>query len=90
MPSTPDRNKFSGQDPSQFRAGAGGSPPGETPEPAPSIIVGLSPGLGERLPDEFVDEPLAGARTEHEIRWARRSARALDSARRRGTASQLL
>ena len=59
--------KFSDHDPSQVPDGAGGSPSGELSAPPPSIIDGLSPGLRERLPDELVDELLAGARTEQEI-----------------------
>ncbi len=53
--------------PSRSRAGAGGSPPGETPAPPRSGLDGLSPGLREQLPDALIDELLAGAQTEQEI-----------------------
>ena len=59
--------RFSDQDPSQVPDGAGGSPSGEPPAPPRSGLDGLSPGLREQLPDELVDELLAGARTEEEI-----------------------
>ena len=67
MSAMTDKKKFSDQDPSQSRAGAGGSSNGETTAPPPRIIDGLALGLRERLPDAVVDELLAGARTEQEI-----------------------
>jgi len=67
MPSTTDKNKFPDRERSQVLEGVGGSPLGETTAPPRSVIDGLSPGLREQLPDELVDELLAGARTEQEI-----------------------
>jgi hypothetical protein len=67
MPFTTDKNEFPDRARSQVLDGAGGSPSGETTAPPQSIIDGLSPGLREQLPDELVDELLAGARTEEEI-----------------------
>src|ERR1700722_6541835 len=64
---TTDKKKFSDQGSSQSRAGAGGSPDGETPAPPRRVIDGLPSGLRERLPDALVDELLAGAQTEQEI-----------------------
>src|ERR1700687_6225146 len=47
--------------------GAGGEPPGETPA-TPSEILGQVPDdIRRKLPDDVVDELLAGARTEEEI-----------------------
>jgi putative transposase len=67
MPSTTDKNKFSDQDASQNLGGAGGSPIGETTAPPPSSRERLSSGVRDRLPDDLIDELLAGARSEEEI-----------------------
>lgn len=49
------------------REGAGGEPPGETPA-TPSEILGQVPDdIRQKLPDDVVDELLAGAQTEEEI-----------------------
>jgi putative transposase len=47
--------------------GAGGEPPGETPATPSEILERLPDDLRRKLPDEVVDELLAGARTEEEI-----------------------
>ncbi len=49
------------------RYGAGDSPLGEAPASSPGILEGLPDEMREKLPDELVDELLAGARTEEEI-----------------------
>jgi putative transposase len=68
MPTITDKkNKFSDRDASLTQAGAGGSPSGEAPVPPRSARERLPSGLRERLPDELVDELLAGARSEEEI-----------------------
>src|SRR5450631_3236497 len=67
MPAITEKKKFSDQDPSQSRVGAGGSPSGEAMAPPRSGLDGLSSGLREQLPDALIDELLAGARTEDEI-----------------------
>ena len=67
MPSTTDKNKFSDQDASQNLRGAGGSPIGETTAPPPSSHKRSSSGLRGQLPDELIDELLAGASSEEEI-----------------------
>ena len=64
MPTITDQTEFSDQDPSQSQAGAGGSPQGESPAPPRSRRKRSSSGLREQLPDELIDELLAGARTE--------------------------
>ena len=48
------------------RDGAGGEPPGE-PAPPPGILDRVPDDLRRQLPDDVVDELLAGARTEEEI-----------------------
>src|ERR1700681_347899 len=67
MPTITDKTEFSDQDASLTQAGAGGSPPGESPAPPRSRRKRVSSGLREQLPDELIDELLAGARTEDEI-----------------------
>jgi putative transposase len=67
MPAITDKKNLSDQGPSQSGAGAGGSPPGETPAPPRSGLDGLSSGLRERLSDALIDELLAGSRSEEEI-----------------------
>ena len=49
------------------RYGAGDSPPGEATAPPPGILDGVPDDIRRQLPDEVVDELLAGARTEEEI-----------------------
>jgi putative transposase len=66
MPST--KEKYSSQ---RARvpdlSGAGGEPLGEPPAPPPGILDRVPDDLRHQLPDEVVDELLAGARTEEEI-----------------------
>ena len=62
-----DKTEFSEQDPSQSQAGAGGSPQGEPPAPPRSRRKRSGWGLREQLPDELIDELLAGARTEEQL-----------------------
>jgi putative transposase len=52
---------------SQHRVGAGGEPPGEPTAPPSGILDQMSDEIRRTLPDEVVDELLAGARTEQEI-----------------------
>jgi putative transposase len=52
---------------SQHRVGAGGEPSGETPAPSSGILDQMPDEIRRKLPDEVVDELLAGARTEEEI-----------------------
>jgi 6-phosphogluconolactonase len=47
--------------------GAGGEPLGETPATPSEILSGVPDDLRGKLPDDVVDELLAGARTEEEI-----------------------
>jgi putative transposase len=47
--------------------GAGGEPSGETPATPSGILDSVSDDLRGKLPDEVVDQLLAGARTEEEI-----------------------
>jgi putative transposase len=47
--------------------GAGGEPPGETPATPSEILSDMPDDLRGKLPDDVVDELLAGARTEEEI-----------------------
>src|SRR5437764_726326 len=49
------------------RGGAGREPLGEPPAPPPGILDGVPDEIRRQLPDEVVDELLAGARTEEEI-----------------------
>jgi putative transposase len=49
------------------RSGVGGEPLGELPTPPPGILEGVPDDLRRQLPDDVVDELLAGARTEEEI-----------------------
>ena len=66
MPSTTSRKSL---DRASFsdRGGAGGSPTGETTAPPPGILDGVPDGIRRQLPDDLVDELLAGAKTEEEI-----------------------
>ena len=47
--------------------GAGGEPPGEPPAPPPGILERVPNDIRRQLPDDVVDELLAGAKTEEEI-----------------------
>ena len=67
MPTITEKTEFSEQDPSQSQAGAGGSPSGESPAPPRSRRKRVGSGLREQLPDELIDELLAGARTEEQL-----------------------
>ena len=67
MPTTTNKNKFFDQDASQDLDGAGGSPIGETTAPPARSHKRLLSGVRDRLPDELIDELLAGARSEEEI-----------------------
>jgi putative transposase len=67
MPTTTSKNKFSDQDASQDLRGAGGSPLGETAAPPASGHKRSASGLRAQLPDELIDELLAGACSEEEI-----------------------
>ena len=62
-----DKTEFSEQDASQSQVGAGGSPQGESPAPPRSRRKRSSSGLREQLPDELIDELLAGARSEEQL-----------------------
>ena len=67
MPTITDKIEFSEQDPSLSRAGAGRSPQGELPAPPRSPRTRSDLGLREQLPDELIDELLAGAPTEEQL-----------------------
>jgi putative transposase len=67
MPTITDKTEFSEQDPSLSQAGAGGSPQGELSAPPRSSRKRSGSGLREQLPDELIDELLAGARTEEQL-----------------------
>jgi len=67
MPTITDKTEFSDQDASQSQAGAGGSPQGEPPAPPRSRRKRSGSGLREQLPDELIDELLAGARSEEQL-----------------------
>ena len=64
MPSTSEVGSVVGASVS-YRAGAG-EPPGE-PAPPPGMLGAMGDDLRRKLPDELVDEPLAGASSEEEI-----------------------
>jgi putative transposase len=65
MPSTDQRRNDRGI--SQHRVGAGGEPLGEPTAPPSEILDQMPDEIRRKLPDEVVDELLAGARTEEEI-----------------------
>jgi hypothetical protein len=65
MPTTREKNSIQ-RATGPERDGAGGEPLGE-PAPPPEILQAMGDDLRARLPDELVDELLAGARTEEEI-----------------------
>src|SRR5579862_417193 len=66
MPSTTSRKSL---DRASFSSpsGAGGEPLGEPPAPPPGILEGVPDEIRRALPDEVIDELLAGAKTEEEI-----------------------
>jgi putative transposase len=66
MPSTKDK-KFIDRATGPGPYGAGGEPLGEPPAPPPGILGALPDEMRQKLPDELVDELLAGAKTEQEI-----------------------
>ncbi|MGZ6667266.1 MAG: transposase, partial [Solirubrobacteraceae bacterium] len=66
MPSTTEK-KFLDRATVSARDGAGGERLGEPSAPPPGILERLSDGMRQKLPDELVDELVAGARTEDEI-----------------------
>jgi putative transposase len=66
MPSTTFKKSFERAGVSHPQ-GAGGEPLGETTAPPPGILERLPDEMRSKLPDELVDELLAGARTEQEI-----------------------
>jgi putative transposase len=67
MPTITEKIEFSDQDASQSQVGAGGAPQREPPPPPPSRRKRSGSGLREQLPDELIDELLAGARTEEQL-----------------------
>jgi putative transposase len=66
MPSTKEREDQS-RELFPDRYGAGGEPPGEPTAPPPGILDGVPDEIRRQLPDEVVDQLLAGASTEEEI-----------------------
>jgi len=66
MPSTNEKNLVQRARVSEL-SGVGGEPLGEPPTPASGILDGVPDDLRRQLPDDVVDELLAGARTEEEI-----------------------
>jgi putative transposase len=65
MPST-DQRRID-REISLTRVGAGGEPSGEPTAPSSEILDQMPDEIRRKLPDEVVDELLAGARTEEEI-----------------------
>src|SRR6476619_2463918 len=65
MPSTTDRRSVRAS--ALNREGAGSEPPGELAAPPPGMLDGVSDEMRRELPDELVDELLAGARTEEGV-----------------------
>jgi putative transposase len=65
MPSTTDRKIVRAS--ALNRVGAGGEPPGEPTAPSAGMLDEVSDEMRRKLPDELVDELLAGARTEEEV-----------------------
>jgi putative transposase len=65
MPST-DQRRID-REISQHRVGAGGEPLGEPLAPSSGILDRMPDEIRRKLPDDVVDELLAGARTEEEI-----------------------
>jgi putative transposase len=66
MPTTEEKNLIQRARVSDLQ-GVGGEPPGEPPTPPPGILESVPDDIRRQLPDEVVDELLAGARTEEEI-----------------------
>ena len=66
MPSTKEKNSIQRARVSDL-PGVGGEPPGEPPTPPPRILDSVPDDIRRQLPDDVVDELLAGARTEKEI-----------------------
>jgi putative transposase len=67
MPTITEKSEFSEHGPCQDLAGAGGSLSGEAPAPPRGRRRRAESGLREQLPDELIDQLLAGARSEEEI-----------------------
>jgi putative transposase len=65
MPSITDRRSVRAS--ALNRVGAGGEPRGELTAPPPGMLDEVSDEMRRKLPDELVDELLAGARTEDEV-----------------------
>ena len=65
MPSITDRRSVRASALNQ--EGAGSEPSGELTAPPPGILDEVSDEMRRKLPDELVDELLAGARTEEEV-----------------------
>src|SRR5438067_8753967 len=65
MPSASEKSLVPATGPD--RVGAGAEPFGEATAPPPGILDRLPDEIRRKLPDELVDELLAGARTEEEI-----------------------
>ncbi len=65
MPSTKERSPWSVS--ALDRYGAGGEPLGDPPAPPPGIVDCVPDDIRRQLPDDVVDELLAGAKTEEEI-----------------------
>jgi putative transposase len=65
MPSTKDKKFVSVS--ACDRGGAGGEPLGEASAPPPGILESVPDEIRRKLPDDVVDELLAGARSEEEI-----------------------
>ena len=65
MPSITDRRSVRAS--ALNREGAGSEPSGELTAPPPGILDEVSDEMRRKLPDELVDELLAGARTEEEV-----------------------
>jgi putative transposase len=66
MPSTKEKNLVQRARVSEL-CGVGGEPPGEPPTPPSGILDSVPDDIRRELPDDVVDELLAGARTEEEI-----------------------
>ena len=66
MPTTKEKQSFQSARVCS-RYGAGGEPPGEPPAPPPGILERVPNDIRRQLPDDVVDELLAGAKTEEEI-----------------------
>jgi len=65
MPSITDRRSVRAS--ALNREGAGSEPPGELTAPPPGMLDEVSDEMRRKLPDELVDELLAGSRTEEEV-----------------------